>query len=814
MIKTTACLNLLLTTHLHAVPAGGHGAGEGVITFDTHYWDLILGGASSVLIYLGLMILLIYFFYKKEKALTLCSRYLTHAFIVVWIAGFIIYDIGMYTDNSKGLVNAFLSMLGVAPMGVIHAFEMFALQSDACAIHESCHSNSWFMFFFSITHFMAAIISMVFVIKHFGFNIISSIIRFWKTRVWVSNKQDLYVFWGINEATYHLAKDIIKTGHNEDARMVIIRVNSKENNNKRIGMDRLFSFLSLSSAELEKLQELQKLGCMTNSTFGSMTHIKYTTGEANDIMGDELRLNSLITLIKHTRHTVHMLFLGGDETFNIEAIANLKKDKHLNRFADRGKLKFYCHARYNSIHRVIEDEPSHKNIEVKVVDSSHISVEMMKQDVRLQPVSYVDIQDDATVNSPFNALIVGFSEVGLDTMRFLYEFSAFVKTGSTRDNVMRNPFHCDVVDKQMAPFAGLFVANTPAITPTMNPTDADEASKSMICFHQMDCHSVKFYDKLVNDWLPKLNYVVLATGDDEMNISHAVRIFRLAIIHRGDLKRFRIMVRVQHDENGHLRKIAEHYNRLWAAENSSTAKEKSLNQHIIKTTDLFDGPITLFGSVEDIYTYNYIINEALKEKAKTFKSKYDLSVNNIREASNKEPYQIESWDELQNKRMQLTGDYAGYSPTFSGMMSLRRIQSQNIANSLHASTKYMLAMTALGGKDIDNVREHGIIRKDGKTQYTWSDGARLPIDHVQRVMDVLAQTEHLRWNASHEILGYRDHGDTSFKDEARMQHGCLKEWEELSEDIKSYDYNIVDVSLGVNTVKKDENDATANNANP
>ena len=62
---------------------------------------------------------------------------------------------------------------------------------------------------------------------------------------------------------------------------------------------------------------------------------------------------------------------------------------------------------------------------------------------------------------------------------------------------------------------------------------------------------------------------------------------------------------------------------------------------------------------------------------------------------------------------------------------------------------------------------------------------------------MLAQTEHLRWNASHEILGYKDEGDENFKDEARLKHGCLKPWNKLSEKMQSNDYDVVDVSLGL-----------------
>jgi hypothetical protein len=156
-------------------------------------------------------------------------------------------------------------------MAIIHAFGMFILQSDVSAIHDACHNSGWYMFFFSIAHLLAAFISMVFVIRHFGFNIVATIIKFFKTNFLVRDKENLYVFWGMNDATCYLAKDII-ADKNYAGRIMIIRVkNAKEDPNKLIGMDRLFNFLSVSNSHLDKLQELQKLGCLTSSTFGSMT---------------------------------------------------------------------------------------------------------------------------------------------------------------------------------------------------------------------------------------------------------------------------------------------------------------------------------------------------------------------------------------------------------------------------------------------------------------------------------------------------------------------------------------------------------------
>lgn len=774
---------------------------KGLYTFNDHCGALVSGGLLSVVVYMLLMVGLAFFFYRKKKALDFCDRYLTYAFIVVWMLGFVVYDLGMYPDHCESGGHAIWALLGVAPMAIIHAFEMFILQSDVSAIHDGCHNSAWFMFFFSIAHLLAAFISMVFVIKHFGFNIVANFIRVIKTHFWMTNVKDLYVFWGMNDATYYLAKDIIKTKHDLNARIIIIRVNNqKDDPNKLIGMDRLFSFLSLSNNNLDNLQELQKMGCLTSSTFGSLTDVQ--AGSNNDLLIHELRLSSVVRLMNRTTDKVHMFFLNDDEAFNILAVGNLKRDESINKYIEKKKVKFYCRARYNSVHRVIEDEPSHENIEVQVIDSSHLSVEQLKlkENIHLQPVSYVKVEEDATVSSAFNSLVVGFSEVGTDMVRFLYEFGAFVKQGSTRKIAVRSDFTCHVIDKKMTSMAGSFVVNAPMISPCLHPatqkqnseeTEKKKHEESMIHLHEMDCESVEFY-RQVQKWLRKLNYIVMATDSDELNMSHAIRLFRLAIRIRPNMDRFRIMVRVKHDENGHFNTIVEHYNRLWAANKVNNEDNNAVNQNVVTKDEKVDGPITLFGSAETVYTFDHIVNESLKESAKKFKEKYELSIIELKKAAGVEFYPHESWDDEQNRLMQLTGEYKPYSPTYSGMMKLRRVQSQNIANSLHTATKVELAKCALK-EDYDNIFIHGLSRTVNTTTYSWKDHSNKPIERVQRVMDTLAQTEHLRWNASHEALGYQY--DAAGKNEARLLHDCLCDWQQLPEVTQSYDYDAVDVSI-------------------
>ena len=129
------------------------------------------------------------------------------------------------------------------------------------------------------------------------------------------------------------------------------------------------------------------------------------------------------------------------------------------------------------------------------------------------------------------------------------------------------------------------------------------------------------------------------------------------------------------------------------------------------------------------------------------------------------------------------------------------MQSQNFENCFHVHTKQRLAKCALGADEYAALTDHLLFRKNNEIDYHWKSHVQ-PKANITRVLDTLAQTEHLRWNASHEILGYQNVGDETFKDEAKLLHGCLKDWEQLSVRTQSYDYNVVDVSLDIIEVKQ------------
>ena len=84
----------------------------------------------------------------------------------------------------------------------------------------------------------------------------------------------------------------------------------------------------------------------------------------------------------------------------------------------------------------------------------------------------------------------------------------------------------------------------------------------------------------------------------------------------------------------------------------------------------------------------------------------------------------------------------------------------------------------------------------------------------QMLMDNLAKTEHMRWNASHEVLGYTKMPDSVPDgergcDERRITHNCLVTWEQLDDeadridyinDYKIFDYSVVEATINIHRI--------------
>lgn len=731
------------------------------------------------------------------------ERHLYIFFGAVWVFGFVTYCVGMFItpdENTEGLSN-WCRLIGVAPMAIVHAFGMFVLESDVSAVHEDFHENLMYMTCFSCAHLAAALVSMVFVIKHFGYNMIASMRLWFTSHLWFK-KDKLFVFWGMNEASFNLAKDIKENAKGSFRIIFVKTADDDENTSERTGLERLFNFLSMKNKELDNYKEL---GCLSTNAFNRLSKCDLTVLEQHNhtrVLRDKLGLVSLVKLFDKTAAELHIFLLGEDEESNIEASANLCCDSDIHAFTDNEKkdcekkVTIYCHARYDSINRVVEDSNSSGNVEVRIVDSSHYSISELKCTKEYHPVNFVDIDatdNVGTVTSDFNCMLVGFGETGQDASKFLYEFGAFVAHDSSREDdvledrdretkVRRSGFHCCAIDHKMYQIKGRFFSNTPRFN--------DEGNFS---FYNCDVNSSLFYDVLEKTH-KNLNYVVVALGDDELNITIAVRIFNYIRRQRQELSKFRIFVRchsTMHEQ--HLRAIADHYNEV------NSDSRKSHNEHI-----------TIFGTLQAIYTYDQIVENDYEREGKTYNHMY------CEASGNKGKKDV--WESRHAHFLSLK--------SLDGYSELRRKECQDIANAYHSLTKLHI---------IKQVIDHNPEETQTLKACIEGDSSRIPIfsreasrgEKVEGLITAkgetsevsfsgleqllfrnLARLEHFRWNSSHESLGYRHYSDipdiddlVSMEDRHRCVekyrvHNCIISWEELDAESNEAPWDNPDMTNG------------------
>lgn len=740
-------------------------------------WSCLIGVSVAIIL------CLVSFLLSKIR---IKSNFLKLSFIGAWLFSFAVYDVGMCIDNQ------WLTLMWNAPMAMLHAFGSFLFNSDVSEIHTRFFESPLFMALFSVSHALSAFVSALFIIKIFGFNLIQRI----RLHFELKRRKETYLFWGINPASYKLVESINKhyNGDTTAYRIIVVKTStdSVEPDSSVLGFNRIFEIISLKNSELQRLRQM---GCFiadasntdTNSLSGYSTNV---TATEHDIIGKELKLKSISRILrKKTIDKIHFILLSDDERQNLHDVSVFMNDSTLNSFAKEncGKVFFYCHARYNGVHRVTEDLHCAGNMEVRVVDSSHINVELLKCNDNLLPIQFVDVEADASVSSSFNAMVIGFSEVGQDVTRFLYEFGAFVKSGGVGAHAVRSDFHLDVIDNRMKDKAGSFVANAPAISLSLSFMPELTKRDALIELHDMDCNSVRFYS-LLEERIKTLNYVVIATEDDNLNMTMGIRIFRAATRYRANLDKLCILIRIHDDDDGHFAKIAEYYNKLWASQDETNIHGKNPNKKFRR-----DGisilPLSIFGQDKDVYTYDNIIDDSVLRKAKEFKKRYKTSTDDKYDGDKKDAEHV--WAEDVRTLMQLGDEY---HPAYACLMRLRRTQGQDIANSLHWRTKELLRDKAMAKNSISNFAWTSLQRYSERTDYSSVTGVHVDA-RIARFLTVMAQTEHLRWNASHEILGYVY--DENGKDEIRLHHDCLTDWGNLKESVRSYDNNVVDITFGI-----------------
>lgn len=701
---------------------------------------------------------------------------LTLLFIFIWLAGFCVYCVGMYIGSPYD--HDVQKLVSVAWMAVLHAFGMFLLESDISAIHDTFHDSLYFMTWFSIVHFAAACVSMIFVIKHFGYNIIAGI-HLWLTARFSQKKDNLYVFWGINEASYYLAKSIMKDAPDSHRILFVKTADDEDVISDRTGVDRLLSFLSVKNKDLKKFKELK---CYTTNAFSRLSRCDVSQDEREQgpvsILEAKMGLHSLIHLFDRTEKHVHILMLGEDEKSNIKAMSNLVIDKHLNSLIDRCRVTIHCHARYDSLNRVFENSEYTKHLEVRIIDSAHMAIETLKdkKENLCLPVDFVNVEQDATVSSPLRSVVIGMGQCGRDAVRFLYEYGAFVKYDKENSgNANQSEFQCDVFDREMEKLA-------PIMRSTACSANISEVIKNLNNFarHRVNLYNTDYKEQMFLDFMEKNikdeNCIIIAIKNDEEGITLAVQLLKLALKKGADIEKFRIFVRsYDMDLLNHMEEIANFYN-------ESVVKALGLKKN--------KQPIYIFGKAQELYTWRNIIDESIRKESFRYYNSYEGFDEPEKELGTK-------WNLRRACKL-------GKEPPFSfcKLNEIRRMEKQDMENAWHRFTKIRLIEKALEkalGTEFD-IEDFAVVICN---QQRHEDNTYGICPSWQIIMNTLAQTEHLRWNASHEMMGYSYDRDVKKEERDRwMRHTCLTHWKNLNNSTRRFDYKVVETSLKMYLAEK------------
>ncbi len=694
-----------------------------------HFVSLILDGILWLfIVFVALFFVL--FVYKSSNAIRKVVRksidkYLPAFVCIVWLMGFITYCVGMHVP----VENNFFS---VVPMAMIHATEMFFSISDISAIHQDCYNSMWFMALYNVSHFLAVLLSLVYIIRQFGYNIIAKV-RFLWTSLTSSGLNDIYVFWGVNDASYLLAQSI--ENHYKGAEymnkyhMVFVRtIDRNDDDVAQLGISRIFRYFNVKNRELDKLRDI--INSSITSSSKSLSRLELGEGPV-DVLESDLGLNSLARLVKKQNKEchVHFFFLDEEQDTNVQATINLLKDSLVR---DR-KVTIYCQARksaktqwleyYNYCHQ-------EENTEVKVIDAAYLSIASLKQDVNCHPVQHVRFNTKtAFAETAFNSLILGFGETGVEALRFLYEFGAFVKSDGTKSE-----FHCTVFDNNMDSLKAHFLVQNPSIR--------DDGEIDM-CSGQIN--SDAYWEKL-KSIIPTLDYIVVCLGNDELTLDTVANLCEMAIRWREEIK-----LSDKDDRYGMLDIYVRSY------DNDKYKQLKKICDEINIKYKNFGISVIPFGQINSIFSYDIIVADKILRDAKTYNLEYKKhDPNEIGYDKDEETAWFEGLGMQKNK-------------TITDVMEIKRKFDSNVSNSLHASTKIHI-LKNICGADIEK-------------------------DVSDELKVVLSMVEHERWNASMRLLGYQ--WTSGKKNPDKKLSPLLCSWDKLDNGNQCYDTAVVNTTIAL-----------------
>ena len=241
-----------------------------------------------------------------------------------------------------------------------------------------------------------------------------------------------------------------------------------------------------------------------------------------------------------------------------------------------------------------------------------------------------------------------------------------------------------------------------------------------------------------------MNYIVICLGDDNLNLKVALDIAEYATIqNRNTAKNFCIVFR---------------------QDNISELNNDTLQ----KANATYNNCLHAFGTSATIWKKNIISNESMEKNARMF---FDSYASLCEELFIKLGWEAPDWDQR---------DKDSRDSDYGKRCKARRQIAQDFSNCLHVTTKRILC----NGADIS---ADMILPVNDKTIHCRGKDSD--------ILEHLAVCEHLRWEASHMMLGYRPTKNENEKDDVRKTHCHIKPYADLDEVIQHFDWLVIKNSI-------------------
>lgn len=728
-----------------------------------------------------LVILALFVIYKRNVRKHIINHLMKYA-IIVFGAGVVLYSCGFWYEGSEGNIVACLLRSVTASM------EMFVSESELIEVREACKEDVIYMLLFAVTHFLAICVSAAFIIHLLGTRLKSYVFM----RCPWSKKKELFVFFDLSQESLSLAKDIHRTRKSKDYQIIFVKTPMEESHLERFSFSHILSFADNRNEAIEQLTEI---GAYLTYSRKSVS-IEMAENEWNETVG----LNTLRHYIQRCanteKHKTHFFCLSPNEDNNINTAVALSK-----RYSDDKKYSVYCRANHDSI------TESFANLNLKFIDSSSLAVMELKKKVEYQPVSFVKPDTKTGVaTKPFRSMIIGFGETGFEVFRFLYEFSSFVGKDSKA-----NPFQCDIIDPKAKQLENSLYLHCPGLE-----EKANKDGVHTVLFHE---GTIENNRNEIKELISRVDYIVVCTDNEKENLSIGITLLNLAYKYRQNSDKLVIFIGFNDNrEHKKAQEIAMFYN-------GCGKKDKKGN--------LYEFSLVPFGSKKQLFTYKNIIDEDVFNKAKEFYFEYQKTSNLL--GTDKE-YDCEaSMDEEWNIRRK--GKKQNVDKGLWNKNELTQKEAQDMANAWHIQTKLHLVGACCYCKDTDykciaKVRRERLLgcidfvmqqlmtrMKEARERQEkfkkshefilakiaeYEKEYNVPTGEYSTLFENLARCEHMRWDASNRLLGYRTFVKAKGNDKHYLQktHACMVPYEKLltNEELRDtikYDYNTILVSINM-----------------